>query len=116
MKNQKIPYQYRQGDVLVRKINTPPSELPATMARDERGRIILAAGEVTGHHHAISDTDIEAYEKDGVIYLRIVGDTEGLANLKHEEHGTIPIPRVNGFYESRVKCSYDPLGISRVRD
>ena len=47
---------FRQGDVLIRSIDG--AALPADAKpepRDGRGRLILAAGEVTGHHHAVAD-------------------------------------------------------------
>src|SRR5206468_2136597 len=43
---------YRQGDVLIQRVAC----IPASTAPVERvdGRIILAEGELTGHHHAIA--------------------------------------------------------------
>src|SRR5207244_3151024 len=42
---------YRQGDVLILRVETPPAT-GALIARDT-GRVVLAYGEVTGHSHAI---------------------------------------------------------------
>lgn len=44
------PQQYRQGDVLIERVASLPSNL--TKQKPEAGRIILAHGEVTGHAHA----------------------------------------------------------------
>lgn len=48
-----FPQIRRQGDVLL----TPVSSLPAgcTEVPHDKGRIVLAYGEVTGHAHAIAD-------------------------------------------------------------
>ena len=52
MKNLK-PQQIRQGDVQLQ----PVAKLPAdcTEIPNDKGRIVLAYGEVTGHAHAIAD-------------------------------------------------------------
>ena len=47
---------YRQGDVLLVAINSIPANARTEVARDN-GRIVLAYGEVTGHAHAIHDTE-----------------------------------------------------------
>lgn len=102
---------FRQGDVLIQTIAAIP---PDAKRLNPAGRIILAAGEVTGHHHAIALMDgiqIEAYEKDGTTYLHIEG---GDAILGHEEHGTIALPP--GNYESWIQREYTPEEIRNVAD
>src|SRR3954453_10783779 len=42
---------YRQGDVLIARIDEVPEDLEA-VPRD-KGRVVLAYGEVTGHAHAV---------------------------------------------------------------
>lgn len=88
---------FRQGDVLL--VPIPDSELPETVvpvARDERGSLVLALGEATGHAHAVGarDADLLA-DADDVDrrFLRIVTD----AVLAHEEHDPIPLPP--GLYQ-----------------
>lgn len=113
-------YQVRQGDVLVRQIKALPENLPSALARDARKRVILAAGEVTGHHHAIADADVEGYEVDGKIFLRLCGDVEACVKdcvvIEHEEHAPLKLPTAFPFYESRVKLEFDPLRIRKVQD
>lgn len=59
--------QFRQGDVLITRVrsNVPKGATP--IARD-KGRVILAYGEVTGHAHAICD--------DGVCLLTLEDQAE----------------------------------------
>ena len=82
MKNQ---YAVRQGDVMLR-----PSVIPADAKRVKLRPAAL--GEATGHHHsfmsntAIAEEDlIEMYEKDGMTYVRVLGDS-GDVSLVHQEH------------------------------
>lgn len=63
----------RQGDVPI-----IPATIPSTateIAKDARGRVILAWGEVTGHHHRFEDGNgVALLEADGTRYLRINDD------------------------------------------
>jgi hypothetical protein len=85
MKKNNLPQfdkQARQGDVFVERVKSIPEGAKKLQAVD--GRYILAAGEVTGHHHAIEAVPgVSAYELNGKIYLHI--DEE--VTLGHEEHG-----------------------------
>ncbi|GAB2845329.1 hypothetical protein GCM10022221_50820 [Actinocorallia aurea] len=85
---------YRQGDILIRPIDAaavPPAVLALPpVARDARGRIVLALGEATGHAHAITGQGAlhrtpHPMESD---YLHL---PEG-GRLVHEEHGPITLP------------------------
>lgn len=113
-KNQ--PLQFRQGDVLVTRVDAIPSGL-AVRPRDN-GRVILAYGEVTGHAHAIADTPslpmAAIYEdpssKDGDFFLRI----EGATGLVHEEHGRIDL--APGSYKVTRQREYTPEEIRNVAD
>ena len=98
---------YRQGDVLIETAPIPKDAKPLT---DKR--IILAEGEVTGHHHAIvaEPTVCQAYEEDGKIYLHV----EAPVDLTHEEHGKITLPV--GDYVSYIQREYDPIETRRVAD
>lgn len=73
----------RQGDVSIFACPIPKGAKPKKI----EGRLVLAHGEHTGHAHAfdaavVEAGDIEAYEKDGVTYLRVLRPVD----LKHEEH------------------------------
>lgn len=85
---------YRQGDVFLRKVAKTPSNLKK-VARD-RGRLILAYGEVTGHAHVIDAPAAEATlltDEQNRRFLNLVTE----APLVHEEHATITLPP--GDYE-----------------
>lgn len=66
MKNRPM---YRQGDVLVRPVSAIPAD--AKPIKRVGGRVILAEGEVTGHHHAISEAGVGLLEHDGRRYLDV---------------------------------------------
>jgi hypothetical protein len=106
--------QARQGDVWVERItktNAIPKDAKPLALQGKR--IILAAGEVTGHHHAIAideRTICEAYEKDGKIYLHV----EAPKDLVHEEHGHITLPA--GYYESWIQREWDVFESRRAQD
>lgn len=60
----KTPLSFRQGDVALVRIGTLPANLTAVPL--DRGRIVLAYGEVTGHAHAIADHGISEAAYDGL--------------------------------------------------
>lgn len=86
---------YRQGDVLVRRVDLiPGGTIP--VARD-KGRIILAYGEVTGHAHAIVDEAVELVRTADTNRRFLCIMASGGVALQHEEHATITLPP--GTYE-----------------
>lgn len=91
---------YRQGDVLLVPVDSVPQD--AKKKRRVGGRVILAAGEVTGHHHAIRDSGVALLELGE---RRFVSVGEEGAELKHEEHSTIPV--APGAYEVIIQREYD---------
>lgn len=94
----------RQGDVLLLPIATHT-------AGTKLSHLTLAEGEVTGHRHRISDGEAELYERDGVLYLRVLSAT---ATLTHEEHQAIAIPQ--GNWMIRIQREYEPEGWRYVAD
>jgi len=111
----KTKRHWRQGDVLV--IATTKTKAGAAVPRDERGRAVLAAGELTGHHHAIASVDALLSEiatpkpaQTGERFLR----TTAPVDLSHEEHSTIRLPK--GSYVVRIQREYDPIETRRVED
>ena len=82
---------YRQGDVMLRKVDSKP--ISAVVGEKDNGRIILAYGEVTGHAHAIKQNEAEIWVDAGRRWLEVCHQAE----LKHEEHATITLPP--GIYE-----------------
>lgn len=126
--------QIRQGDVFLHQVDRLPDgaiEVPA-----ERGRIVLAYGEVTGHAHAIVDHgqqqlsapmigETAAAEVVEALIARCKaklyahrGDrflvVEEPVNLTHEEHTPHIIPP--GVYEIPVQMEYDAATMRRVTD
>jgi hypothetical protein len=94
----------RQGDVLI-----IPSEITATGSK--LPHLILAEGEVTGHRHRISNGEAELFERNGVLYLKVLSST---AILTHEEHAQVTIPQ--GNWEIRIQREYAPEGWRYVAD
>jgi hypothetical protein len=94
----------RQGDVLIIPSDTAASgnKLP---------HLTLAEGEVTGHRHQISNGEAELYERDGILYLKVLSPT---AILTHEEHAQVTIPQ--GNWEIRIQREYSPEGWRYVAD
>lgn len=111
MKN-KTTFIARQGDILIERIDSFPSNLKK-IAR-EQGRVVLAHGEVTGHHHSILDKHADLYsavDSGDVTFLEI---KEAVAALSHQEHATINLPP--GNYKVTRQREYTPEAIRRVAD
>lgn len=99
--------QYRQGDVFIQRVTkkehltTKHVEVPK-----DRGRVVLAYGEVTGHAHAIHDLGVCLLRREGVSERVLTIGKDG-AHLQHEEHGTIALSV--GTYVVRIQREYDWL-------
>lgn len=78
--------QHAQGDLLfIRFTGTVPTGAPVA---SESGRVILAYGEVTGHHHSVPATAVlSAIRTEGVTYLTL----DQLTAVEHQEHAAIPL-------------------------
>lgn len=101
--------QFRQGDVLIERVAAIPSNLAKQKAD---GRIILAHGEATGHHHSL-DMDVADWwkdEKSGDQFLNV----KKSAQVVHQEHG--PISLTPGKYLVRRQKEYSPAAIRNVAD
>lgn len=99
--------QYRQGDVLIESVDSIP-----TAAVAEKGRVILAHGEATGHAHEIKS---RRYAK----LLTTTADERFLrlaktAMLEHQEHAPIRLPA--GQYHIVLQREYSPEEIRNVAD
>jgi hypothetical protein len=130
---------YRQGDVLIERI----ANIPTTAAKQKRSkRIILAHGEVTGHHHALEISDPADWWKEGEIAssnnkprtlagelfidipdvplladgrLKEVKNSSGRgAIVTHPEHR--PIVLTPGNYRVTRQREYSPEAIRNVKD
>lgn len=106
MKNQT---QFRQGDVLIEKVDALPQGVRAI--EREGGRVILAHGEVTGHAHAIVEGGADLFETvNGEHFLRL----ERPVSVRHEEHA--PIPLDAGVYRVLRQREYTPEAVRFVLD
>lgn len=102
--------QYRQGDVLIEKISTVPSDTEKVEC-DQRG-VVLAEGEATGHAHTIDRSAVGSVvaDADGDLYFDVQSDV----TIDHQEHDSIPLPP--GQYRSQRQREYSPQQIVRVAD
>jgi len=112
---------YRQGDVLIERIDAIPDS--ATPQKKSR-KIILAHGEVTGHHHTLEVSDPADWWKQGEIPTtnekpsQLAGEL--FVNLKnggavtHQEHSKIELPK--GRYRITRQREYSPEAIRNVAD
>jgi hypothetical protein len=104
---------YRQGDVLViRSEHVPIGAVPVPR---EDGKVVLAAGERTGHAHTIAESHAELFAEPSEDvtdrFLRVVGQP---AVLRHEEHAPITLPP--GQYVVRRQREYTREDAIRVQD
>jgi hypothetical protein len=90
---------YRQGDVLLRRIDRLPENALPVKWED---RVVLAYGEVTGHAHAISTQYAQMFTSKGDRFL----ETKTGAKLIHEEHSAIQLPA--GLYKVIQQREYVP--------
>lgn len=83
---------FRQGDVLIAKINAIP--LAALPAPYEHNHAVLAHGEVTGHKHQLKQDEAQLFAMNDNMFLRIVTP---MGYVRHEEHS--PIALAQGDYQ-----------------
>lgn len=111
-----------QGDVCIESVEpTPPRGNVVPPASD--GAVVLAEGEATGHRHAFHGGRATLFRDDALArdvpaklyigHLTIEGDS---AELQHEEHDTIVLPK--GSYRVRLQREFeDPaVGLSPWSD
>jgi len=100
--------KFRQGDVGL----IPVAEIPAGAkpVKRDKGRIVLAYGEVTGHAHAIGGSTATLYQAGEDRFLSVTRKT----SLKHEEHAKVVLEP--GVYKVRHQREYSPQEIRRVAD
>jgi hypothetical protein len=104
---------FRQGDVLLIAVDEIPAAAKKQPAKGKK--VILALGEATGHHHRFEFMDtsqnVKLYVADGG--ARYVHVSKG-AQLLHEEHSTVAVPR--GKYLLPTQVEYTPAELRRVVD
>lgn len=114
--------QFRQGDVLVERINSLPQNL--VEAKEDKNRIVLQFGEVTGHAHAIYTPEkVNVFLSQGTptsLVEGMEGGREGFLEvlersyLKHEEHSAITLEP--GIYKVTRQRQYTPEALRFVND
>lgn len=98
---------YRQGDVLIRRIDGLPKQKAV-----KRASGMILEGEATGHVHRIADlTRAEILEIGDGIYLCV--GKEGV-RIVHEEHAALVLPA--GNYVVVRQREYFPEEIRNVAD
>ena len=106
--------QYRQGDILFTKVEGKAvnHDISNQVERDERGRIVVAEGEATGHAHAIRDKQATMYRDPVLNRVWVVADEP--VKVVHEEHGTIELD--SGVWQVTYQRQYVRGEVRRVRD
>src|SRR5438309_1513161 len=97
---------FRQGDVLLVRVAEVP---PGRAILEEEGRLVLARGEVTGHHHSVAARDAELVDAAEGVFLRIMTPTP----LEHPEHA--PIALDPGVYRVATQREYTPRAVEGLR-
>jgi hypothetical protein len=103
----------RQGDILI----VPVAAIPATVkpVAPENNRVVLAHGEVTGHHHSFAMSErVALFREDGGGGGLFLSVTNAPAPLEHQEHHALTI--APGHYEVRRQVEYTPAAIRSVED
>ena len=114
-------HHYRQGDVLIERIVNIPTHAEK---QTKSTRIILAHGEVTGHHHALEAADLADWWKTGEISTDNQKPTKLAGELfiallaggvvTHPEHAEVKLPP--GYYRIIRQREYTPEAVRNVAD
>lgn len=105
--------QFRQGDLLITKVNNLPEDLEKMEA--ENGNYIMAHSE-TGHHHVLPSNAVKAFQSSNpLIMFVVVKKPTQITHLRaFDTHK--PINLDVGNYEFRRQSEYTPEGWRRVED
>lgn len=90
--------QYRQGDLLIQKID----ELPPRVKL--RPNNVVAYGEQTGHAHIAEGLEVDVYDEPISDIVWIVAGEE--VRVEHDEHDTLVLPQ--GTYEVTPQRRFVP--------
>lgn len=101
----------RQGDVLLIPVEAIPENTKAV--KRDRGRVILAYGEATGHAHTITEEGVRLVTSEQAEELRtwLLVETAEPVQLQHDEHDTLTI--APGRYEVRIQREYVAADLAR---
>ena len=105
-----------QGDLMIRRIDAPPTNAKLRQAIAEGGNLILAHSE-TGHHHVVKERAARLLIDETnafIAYLNVLEQTE-LEHLRsfdtHESYRLEP-----GWHEVRRQREHTPEGWQRAAD
>lgn len=109
MQNDKAPISYRQGDVLIVKVDNAPTD---GVERKEGNDIVFMHGEVTGHAHRIvaPETKARLIDVNAERYLHALQEV----TVTHEEHA--PIILREGKYQQAFQVEEQGDEVRRVAD
>lgn len=117
----KTKVHYRQGDVLIERIDIIP---PKAEKQKQSTSIILAHGEVTGHHHRLETEDPADWwkqgeistsnEKPSILAGEVFLDLSKGGSVTHQEHARIDL--APGKYRVTRQREYSPEEIHNVAD
>jgi hypothetical protein len=103
----------RQGDVCLVRVAQIPKDAEAQDVRG--GKVILALGEATGHHHRFefmnTEHNVKLFHSGAGRYIEV---GKGGATLLHEEHSSVRVPA--GKYLLPTQVEYQPTELRRVAD
>jgi hypothetical protein len=108
---------YRQGDVLIQRLDGAVK--PGVAVPRDKGRVVLAYGELTGHAHAIGSRYAKLFRlldapiADTTDADRLLRVTRTVS-LDHEEHSSIRLPP--GDYLIRHQREYQRAAMRTVQD
>lgn len=103
---------YRHGDLLVHTTKRPDLRLIKQFVDDNE--VTLLRGEATGHNHKLVGDFTLYRSNDSVEQGMGYFEVNTKANLDHQEHGVIDLPK--GFYAVVRQREYTPERIVYVRD
>lgn len=104
----------RQGDVGIVPASHPDFVAPTgkltPIPSKVVGRVVLAYGEVTGHHHSFPAGGATfCMDEGGLAFLTV----EELIEVTHQEHG--PVPVFPGLYQVVIGEEYDEVSEEMVQ-
>jgi hypothetical protein len=127
--SEKIIIPAEQGDVTLIKADIPQKLLKGKKRKTKAGRVILAFGEATGHHHSLDTKKayiLEPTPELNALFNAQVGIpkqasildavlvVEAPDEIKHQEHSGLQI--APGVYWEVIEQEYTPGRIERARD
>lgn len=107
-----VPHILRQGDVLLAQIHGIPE---GAQPVDVKGRLIVAHGEVTGHHHSLAEGTATMYKQEVAGNSVTILATKESVPIEHQEHSPLTL-NPDATYVHVHQKEYKPEAIVNVRD